>query len=701
MAVGARITSENLSGKTATVTFVPYTGVTSGTTVNLGSKTIPFNNINAHPYGIYSLYLAEYDYTYTLTIPEPVGNAQLFVYVDKIIGSNNYGIGILNFDDFTAEVIDLGVDSTYWNNVNVQPLQDSGFMHVFEGDSDYQEKLVIFTDVSGSEIGRYSGTTDNRNADSLNGRVLTYEDEDNGVLTYSNGRTVHTYTYDPLTHYIDIEWYDDAVTSDNKFIIEKWDDVPPLSGWTYNGPGSSYIVNPEDGTETLFKTWTDGTYVRHKMQANTDFIVVETEIQGASNSYTNFEIYDTSGTILETVSLTGATYNSRSSDFLGDNKYCAVYHNINDDDVDYKIIHYDGDTQTLTQTSHVHGTSYTDFSVDDDSDFWPNDSTLNGGVVIMFYNEVDNVNIGPVVTYCDFVYMLRNQTTFTTYQLADDVEMTVQTYGQQSNMHRVIMARGDFFEFLTITSTGQTITTTQIPFSGITYVNSEDLGDRTIYEVISNSYMNIDLLLVSENGTILDTLSKNLNTQNSYNSDSERTSAYFNFSLSGGTSEGYYVYSGSTGFTSTGVYNTVNYAEVYYTDTFLNPGVMVLHSNGELGFRVLSLTGITSELSFPEYDSYGIRVGENGFMFVYEDSNDNGNVKINLYNLSGTLINSQATTYSAWDDTFGIKDRFVVKFNNEGYNEYFLVSEETITSVELDAYDEEWTSNDYLFWDDY
>ena len=645
--------------------------------------------------------MAEYDYTYTLTIPEPVGNAQLFVYVDKIIGSNNYGIGMLNFTDFTAEVIDLGVDSTYWNNNDIYPLQDSGFMHVFEGDSDYQEKLVIFTDVSGSEIGRYSGTTDNRNADSLNGRVLTYEDEDNGVLTYSNGRTVHTYTYDPLTHYIDIEWYDDAVTSDNKFIIEKWDDVPPLSGWTYNGPGSSYIVNPEDGTETLFKTWTDGTYVRHKMQANTDFIVVETEIQGASNSYTNFEIYDTSGTILETVSLTGATYNSRSSDFLGDNKYCAVYHNINDDDVDYKIIHYDGDTQTLTQTSHVHGTSYTDFSVDDDSDFWPNDSTLNGGVVIMFYNEVDNVNIGPVVTYCDFVYMLRNQTTFTTYQLADDVEMTVQTYGQQSNMHRVIMARGDFFEFLTITSTGQTITTTQIPFSGITYVNSEDLGDRTIYEVISNEYMDIDLLLVSEDGTILDTLSKNLNTQNSYNSGSERTSAYFNFSLSGGTSEGYYVYSGSTGFTSTGVYNTVNYAEVYYTDTFLNPGVMVLHSNGELGFRVLSLTGITSELSFPEYDSYGIRVGENGFMFVYEDSNDNGNVKINLYNLSGTLINSQATTYSAWDDTFGIKDRFVVKFNNEGYNEYFLVSEETITSVELDAYDEEWTSNDYLFWSYY
>ena len=145
MAVGARITSENLSGKTATVTFTPYTGETSGTTVNLGSKTIPFNNINTHPYGVYSLYLGEYDYTYTLTIPEPVTEAQLFVYVDRMSNSDNYGAAMLNFTDFTAEVIDLGVDSTYWNNSNIRPLQNSGFMYEFNGDNNYQEKLIIFT----------------------------------------------------------------------------------------------------------------------------------------------------------------------------------------------------------------------------------------------------------------------------------------------------------------------------------------------------------------------------------------------------------------------------------------------------------------------------------------------------------------------------------------------------------------------------
>lgn len=38
MAIGARITSNNLSGKTATVTFVPYTGITSGNELEIVVK---------------------------------------------------------------------------------------------------------------------------------------------------------------------------------------------------------------------------------------------------------------------------------------------------------------------------------------------------------------------------------------------------------------------------------------------------------------------------------------------------------------------------------------------------------------------------------------------------------------------------------------------------------------------------------------
>ncbi len=67
MAIGVRILSNNLSGKTATVTFNPL----SGGTFNLGSKTVPFNNLTTYPYGWYYLYFSEYDYTYPLLVPDP------------------------------------------------------------------------------------------------------------------------------------------------------------------------------------------------------------------------------------------------------------------------------------------------------------------------------------------------------------------------------------------------------------------------------------------------------------------------------------------------------------------------------------------------------------------------------------------------------------------------------------------------------
>lgn len=67
MAIGARILSDNLSGKTASVTF----NALSGGTFDLGSQTIPFNYINSYPYGTYDLYFEEYDYTYSVTIPDP------------------------------------------------------------------------------------------------------------------------------------------------------------------------------------------------------------------------------------------------------------------------------------------------------------------------------------------------------------------------------------------------------------------------------------------------------------------------------------------------------------------------------------------------------------------------------------------------------------------------------------------------------
>jgi len=69
MPSGIRISSVNLSGKTATVTFLPYTGGT----FNLGEKTLPFEYNSSYPYGVYELYFELYNKTYEVNalFPSP------------------------------------------------------------------------------------------------------------------------------------------------------------------------------------------------------------------------------------------------------------------------------------------------------------------------------------------------------------------------------------------------------------------------------------------------------------------------------------------------------------------------------------------------------------------------------------------------------------------------------------------------------
>ena len=700
MAVGARITSTHLSGKTATVTFVPYTGATSGTTQNLGTKVIPFNNITTHPYGNYNLYFAEYDYTYTLNIPEPDASVQSFVYQNRMVNSDNYGAAFLNFNDFTAEIIDLGIDVGVWNNNNIYVLDNSGYMYYYIGVNNSNDRLVIFTNATHEEIGRYSGTTNSSSRDDFDGKWVAFEDVNNGVLTYSDGVSVFTYTWDPIFYTVDIDWNYDATTSDGTMIIEKWE-VPPLSGWTYNGPGTSHIINPTDGTTTLFKTWTDGTYIRHKITPSSDFIVVLTETQGTSNAYTNFEIYDTSGTILETVSLTGTTYDDYNDQFHGTNKYTIVLYDNGNVETPYKIISYNGNTSNLIETSHARGTEYEQNSLDGDGNFWPDNEGTNGGVVITLYDAYNWTNYGTQVTYCDIMYMFNNQTSFSTYTFANDESKTINPYGQLSDIYRTPCVNGDgVASMLTIMSGSTRIESMNVIVSGVTNLNWHSLGNRTVVQILTNDNNNVTYKYINDLGVVIDEI-------NDYGLVSNFATSMYSFgetdylSIRTEGDIGYYVYSGSTGFTQTGYYADTNTTNQYSSGTNRYYGAMLLYTFDQLGFRVLSSTGITSEFIFPEYNSFDIRIGESKFMFVYNET-IGGPTIIRLYDFSGTLLNSEVTSWTnGWSNLYGVRDRFVV-MNYDGDNtvETYLVSENTITSVTTQDYSSEESTNDWIYTND-
>jgi hypothetical protein len=90
MVIGIRILSNNLSGLTTNVTYYPLTGGT----IDLGEKVFPFEYITDYYYGLYECYVPTYDYTYSLTILEPIQE------LNNPIITENYEYIIVGFNEY-------------------------------------------------------------------------------------------------------------------------------------------------------------------------------------------------------------------------------------------------------------------------------------------------------------------------------------------------------------------------------------------------------------------------------------------------------------------------------------------------------------------------------------------------------------------------------------------------------------------------
>ena len=234
MAIGVRILSNNLSGQTATVTFNPLTGGT----IDLGEQTIPFNYLNENYNGLYEVYIPEYNYTYQITINEGV-SGNTFTFVSKLVENNNYGAATLDFNDLTAQVLDLNVDYTGWYINNVYPITDYGYGYFFENDNTCNLQWAIFTDSLGNILESFQTNCDcEYDYDVLGGKWTYFIDYFNGILKYFNGKNVYTLTIDTTYQSFDVNNNYDGVMSNGNFTIEIIDNNTDI--------GTNYIVNGSD-----------------------------------------------------------------------------------------------------------------------------------------------------------------------------------------------------------------------------------------------------------------------------------------------------------------------------------------------------------------------------------------------------------------------------------------------------------------------
>ena len=111
MIQGIRITSDNLSGLTANVTFLP----TTGGTIDLSGQTIPFDNISDYPYGTYELDVVELDRIYEINVPAP------------LTGQSAYTETVRNVTvDGGAQPFSGAVLSEVWGTYTTQYITDEG-----------------------------------------------------------------------------------------------------------------------------------------------------------------------------------------------------------------------------------------------------------------------------------------------------------------------------------------------------------------------------------------------------------------------------------------------------------------------------------------------------------------------------------------------------------------------------------------------
>ena len=683
MAIGIRITSENLAGQTASITFQSITG---GTPIDLGIQTIPFNYYNVLPYGEYTISSTTYDYVYKLTVSQPYGQNQSYLQLGNVSGQTTFSLGFLNFNDFTAEVIDLGIDATYWIINYTYPLTESGYLLDFRNNS-FTERLALFLDVNGNVVEQFSATTIDSQSGVLDGRIAYFQDPDGGLLYWFNGQSVYQYTYDPNTETLDIQYDWDATCLDGSFFF-----ILENSGDT---TGYSYKVNYNGSTE-LLDSW-DSTIERRyygTYYSSNYFYEFSELISG--DTISSLKIYDTSGNQLADLSITPNTYNDLQLQWYGNKSFNIIMWDDGNVNVDYLIYNYNGVTDYVSSTTHVRGTNYNNVITQYESNFYPED-VPSGGIFIMLNSGFGSASpgAGSEISYLDIVYRLENQTELTTYTFQDSGsnDKSFEPYSWGNKTFYTFCSTGDTKSAVfSITENGVNITSTNVSYSGINVTNSYWFGDyfNYSYNREGNTVANNMLFL---NGELIDTLE--------FSIPIEGFNIWINyetFYISNNT-DGYYVNNQVTGYTQTDMYQEADTSSYYYIpEYYYRDSNIILFNYQNSTARVLTKDSLSNQFSLPEDSGEReFRIGRNNFLYVFLTNSNN--IRINLYNFNGALLNSTIVEDNEWSDIYAVKDRYIVKNNIDGQYLLTMISDNEVKQITIDNEYTNWDMiNDYIWW---
>jgi hypothetical protein len=602
-------------------------------------------------------------------------------------GSTEYYYTVFNYrTNRSTGLIGLELDRNVWSNWHNYPLTNSGYVLFFGDSSD--NVIVHFMDYTGNIIDTYSANTGNNDYDDLDGKIVYFDDRTNGLFKYFDGKTVRTYTYDSSDLSISIQWDWDAVTSDDYFAF--------IQHSTSANTDTLKVINGSTITDIKTVDRSGPSYISDVfLYNNGNFIVLSIYNSG----YTSFEFYTTSGTLLDTLDLTGEQYDYRNAFFYGTNKFGLIIFNYFDSNVDYVIASFDGRSNTLLTTTHQRGTNYDSFNTYSQSNGIEPKSYLSESFFITLYHNTAYNNGIYTTDYFDIVKVFDKATNIGVYTFVED----------GTSYYANCIELGNNALFFPIYDGENSLTMKTITSSGNVDVNIST--GTTYYSYWCNSFGNYSFILPWSGNTNEGGIMYVFNTDGTLFTEVtiDATSGGWDYTLTSDIfmyihyDAGIVKYFNKTNkvlTTISGDYNNYETSYNYVKTNFKYESSILIYNDVTGAARIINPRSVSKQFTLPDNLDYSVRVGRNSVMFTYINSSTEF-VNIAVYDLDGKLLNNITTTDSTWNYNDLINDRGYVQSwsTNDAVGNIRMITPNLIQfSTVTDLGTTSRTFNDIIWW---
>lgn len=616
------------------------------------------------------------------------GSAGLYAYVDA--ATSEWKMFVVDFSAGTiSSDISTGLFSpSAYVDYDYYVCQNAGFTMVFY-DSDSAAAYCYFIDLSGNIIDSIStgGGYDVSDVDGIGTVFIDYDPTT--IIKIFNGTTVTTYSTNESVNWIDTGSYNGESTQD--FTI-------PLRFNMNSGPDKLFLAK-SNGNLIEVSSLLNPTDTYYVFAPASSFMC----FMGYDGSfYTDLKITDQDGNILHDIDLTPYTVN-QFSDFsmCGGNKFILCLYNAGDTNVDYRIIHYNGNTGVLDNISH-NRSNYTNFySYYANITAWSSSEWERTNIVMGFVNfSGGSGTFESYADYLDYVYSIGDgPLNVLTITDNSNIEAAFPSTLSSKNPLFLYYDSGTYIKYGILTS-GGTLSTgdtaQEYADPDYDYWSSDYTRDYSVIHFTRNSNRIYEVYSSSK-------IASKTTSPSTY-TDGVSGSTYVILDNAGNS-----FYISPSGITDISSYT--DSAGGMETDTRygMRDGIEYGYSivwkrepNSPSGFLIVKPDGSSvNSPSIPDTsDTWSVYYGESIVSYRYKDE-VTGNWIFNIYDLNtGSLLQSLDTGYTSYYTSNRYGDRIDVWFNPSGnIYEYYFITRNGILSKTIEATNTDRAYND-TYWAD-